>query len=238
MASDAAVILDVDGTLVDSNDAHARAWVETFVEHGITVAFDHVRRSIGMGGDKLMPEVAGIEESSDLGEKIASTRGEIFATRYLSHLQPFPQVRDLLERLLADGFVLAVASSAQDDELGPLLERAGVDDLISRTTSSDDAANSKPDPDIVVAAVKKAASAKDRTIMIGDTPYDVAAARRAGIAVVGFECGGWTKEALAGAVAVYRDAAHLLLEYESSPFAALRSPRYALENGKGKMEKS
>ncbi len=78
MTADAAVILDVDGTLVDSNDAHARAWVEAFAEHGITVAFDHVRRSIGMGGDKLMPEVAGIEESSELGEKIASTaRGDL-----------------------------------------------------------------------------------------------------------------------------------------------------------------
>ena len=219
MATDAAVILDVDGTLVDSNDAHARAWVEAFAEHGITVAFDHVRRSIGMGGDKLMPEVSGIEDSSDLGEKIGARRGEIFASRYLPHLQPFPKVRELLERFAADHFVLVVASSAKKDELGPLLERAGVTNLISRKTSSDDAENSKPDPDIVVAALKEAGCPKDRAIMIGDTPYDVAAARRAGIDIVGFECGGWTKEALAGAVAVYRDAAHLLAEYERSLFA-------------------
>ena len=219
MHADAAVILDVDGTLVDSNDAHARAWVEAFAEHGITVAFDHVRRSVGMGGDKLMPEVSGIEESSDLGEKIASRRAEIFASRYLPSLQPFPKVRELLERLIDDGFVLAVASSAKKEELDPLLERAGVADLLTRKTSSDDAENSKPDPDIVVAAVKQAGSAKERTIMIGDTPYDVAAARRAGIEIIGFECGGWTREALAGSLAVYRDAAHLLAEYESSRFA-------------------
>ena len=219
MHADAAVILDVDGTLVDSNDAHARAWVEAFAEHGITVAFDHVRRSVGMGGDKLMPEVSGIEESSDLGEKIASRRAEIFASRYLPSLQPFPKVRELLERLIDDGFVLAVASSAKKEELDPLLERAGVADLLTRKTSSDDAENSKPDPDIVVAAVKQAGSAKERTIMIGDTPYDVAAARRAGIEIIGFECGGWTQEALSGALATYRDAAHLLAEYESSRFA-------------------
>ena len=87
-----------------------------------------------------------------------------------------------------------------------------------RTTSSDDAEESKPDPDIVLAAVKTTGCAKDRVIMLGDTPYDVAAARRAGIEIVGVECGGWTREALAGAVAVYRDPAHLLEEYEQSVF--------------------
>ena len=231
MHSDAAVILDVDGTLVDSNDAHAQAWVDAFAEHGITVAFDHVRRSVGMGGDKLMPEVSGIEESSRLGEKIASRRGELFASVHLPTIQPFPHVRELLERFVEDGFVLAVASSAKESELGPLLERAGVRDLVAHTTSSDDADNSKPDPDIVVAAVKRAGCPKDRAVMIGDTPYDVAAARRAGIEIVGLECGGWTREALAGSLAVYRDAAHLLAEYERSRFA--RS-RFALaRDGKG-----
>lgn len=216
--SEAAVILDVDGTLVDSNDAHARAWVDAFREFGITVAFDHVRRCIGMGGDKLMPEVSGLEESSELGEKIAERRGEIFSEQYLPSIQAFAQVRELIQRFLADGFVLAVASSAKEDELGPLLEHARVKDLIPLTTSSDDAENSKPDPDIVIAAVKKAGTQKARTVMIGDTPYDVAAAKRAGIEIVGFECGGWTREALAGAVAVYRDPADLLEKYEQSVF--------------------
>jgi HAD superfamily hydrolase (TIGR01509 family) len=216
----AAVILDVDGTLIDSNDAHARAWVEAFGEHGITVAFDHVRRLIGMGGDKLLPEVSGLEESSELGGKIAARRGELFLSRYLPELQPFPKVRALLERLTADGLVLTVASSAKEEELVPLLERAGVQDLVPRTTSSDDAEESKPDPDIVAAALKKTGRAKDQAIMIGDTPYDVAAARRAGIEIVGVECGGWTREALAGAIAVYRDPAHLLDEYEQSVFNA------------------
>jgi phosphoglycolate phosphatase-like HAD superfamily hydrolase len=215
------VILDVDGTLVDSNGAHASAWVEAFAEHGITVAFDHVRRSIGMGGDKLMPEVAGLEESSDLGQRISKRRGEIFQTRYLPAIQPFPRTRELIERFAADRFELSVASSAQEDELQPLLERAGVSDLLHRRTSSEDADNSKPDPDIVVAALKETGCAPERAIMLGDTAYDVAAARRAGIEIVALECGGWTREALAGSLAVYRDPADLLAQYDSSPFRKL-----------------
>jgi HAD superfamily hydrolase (TIGR01509 family) len=219
----AAVILDVDGTLVDSNDAHAHAWVEAFAEHGIAVAFDNVRRSIGMGGDKLMPKVSGIEEDSALGAEIASRRGEIFKSRYLDAIQPFPRTRELIQRLLADGFVLAVASSAQEDELGPLLERAGVADLLSRRTSSADAENSKPDPDIVVAAMRQTGCEPARTIMLGDTAYDVAAARRARIEIVALECGGWTREALAGAVEVFKDPADLLEHYEASPFPGLKA---------------
>ena len=218
----AAVILDVDGTLVDSNDAHAHAWVEAFAEHGIAVAFDNVRRSIGMGGDKLMPKVSGMEEDSALGTEISSRRGEIFKTRYLDAIQPFPRTRELIQRLLADGFVLAVASSAQEDELGPLLERAGVADLLPRRTSSDDAENSKPDPDIVVAAMRQTGCEPARTIMLGDTAYDVAAARRAGIEIVALECGGWTREALAGAVEVFKDPADLLVHYETSTFAGVK----------------
>jgi HAD superfamily hydrolase (TIGR01509 family) len=219
--ANAAVILDVDGTLVDSNDAHARAWIEAFDEHGIAVAFDQVRRSIGMGGDKLMPEVSGIEESSDLGQRISRRRGEIFKQKYLSDLQPLPGARALIERFRAEGLTLAVASSAKEEELDPLLERAGVSDLIPHRTSSDDAENSKPEPDIVVAAVKRAGCDRARSIMLGDTPYDVAAARRAGIEIVAVECGGWTREALAGSLAVYRDPADLLARYGDSPFASL-----------------
>ena len=223
MGSRAAVILDVDGTLVDSNDAHARAWIDAFSEFGITVAYDAVRRSIGMGGDKLMPEVSGISESSELGQRISSRRGEIFRQRYLPAIAAFPRTRELIERFLADGLALAVASSAKEDELEPLLQRAGVADLVRQRTSSDDADESKPDPDIVLAALRHAGVNRQRAVMLGDTPYDVAAARRAGLEIVGLECGGWTREALAGAVAVYRDPAELLVRYDESPFAVLRA---------------
>jgi HAD superfamily hydrolase (TIGR01509 family) len=215
------VILDVDGTLVDSNDAHARAWVEAFAEAGITVPFERVRRAIGMGGDKLMPAVAGIEESSDLGRKIANRRGQIFKDQFLPNLRPFPKTRDLVMRLRDDGFQLAVASSAKRDELQALLQRAGVDDLIPVRTSSDDADESKPDPDIVHAAMERVKADPRRTIMIGDTPYDVEAANRAGISIVALECGGWRRDDLRGAIAVCADPADLVARYEESPLASL-----------------
>ncbi len=217
-----AVILDVDGTLVDSNDAHARAWMDAFSAFGIAAPFDQVRRSIGMGGDKLMPLVSGIEEESELGGKIAQRRSEVFKARYLPHIQPLAGTRELIKRFLDEGLVLAVASSAKEDELMPLLERAGVEDLIDTLTSSDDAENSKPDPDIVTAALGRAKVSTSEAIMLGDTPYDVAAARRAGIEIVGVESGGWTSEALAGALAVYRDPADIVARYAESPFAISR----------------
>jgi HAD superfamily hydrolase (TIGR01509 family) len=220
MAS-SAVILDVDGTLVDSNDAHARAWVDAFAAEGVTVAFDRVRRAIGMGGDKLMPAVANIEKDSPEGTRISERRARIFKERELPGIRAFPGVRALAERLLDDGYVLAVASSAQDDELRPLLERAGVLDLITTNASSDDAESSKPAPDIVVAALKAADVDASRAIMIGDTPYDVAAAGRAGVRIIALECGGWRREELNGAIGIYTDPAHLLSRYGSSPLAAL-----------------
>jgi HAD superfamily hydrolase (TIGR01509 family) len=221
VGADAAVILDVDGTLVDSNDAHAQAWIEAFAEAGITVAFDDVRHCIGMGGDKLMPQVSGIDESSELGERISTARAEIFKRKYLPRIEPFPGTLAMVERFAADGFVLGVASSAKEDELDPLLDRAGLAHLIPHRTSSDDAENSKPDPDIVVATVKQTGCDPQRVIMVGDTPYDVAAAKRAGIEIVALECGGWGRDALAGAVAIYRDAEDLLSQYADSPFARL-----------------
>ena len=207
------MIFDVDGTLVDSNDAHTRAWIHAFAEHGITVAYESVRRAIGMGGDKLMPLVAGIDEDSPHGKKISDHRKQIFKEIWLPRLQPFAGARDLVERLSRDGFVLAIASSASEEELHPLLEAAHVADLIPTRTSSDDADRSKPDPDIVTAAITRAGCAKEATVMIGDTPYDVEAASRAGIQIIGLTCGGWPREDLKGALAVYEDPADLLAQY-------------------------
>jgi HAD superfamily hydrolase (TIGR01509 family) len=215
------VIFDVDGTLIDSNDAHAHAWVEAFADHGIPVVYDRVRRAIGMGGDKLMPIVAGIEEDSHEGRKISKRRAEIFQHTWLPELRPFRGARDLVRRLKDSGFTLAVASSAKEDELHPLLEIAQVADLIPTRTSSDDAERSKPDPDIVSAAVQRAGCARERTMMIGDTPYDVQAATRAGIQIVAFACGGWSADDLRGAAAIYTGPADLLAQYASSPLAEL-----------------
>src|SRR5687767_9696435 len=132
-----AVLFDVDGTLVDSNDAHARAWVEAFAEAGIHVSYDEVRRAIGMGGDKLMAAVAGLSEDSPEGKRIAKRRQEIFAQKYLPHIRPLPGASDLVKALKARGCTLVAASSAKEEELRALLKIAGVDTLLDAATSSD-----------------------------------------------------------------------------------------------------
>jgi HAD superfamily hydrolase (TIGR01509 family) len=214
------VVLDIDGTLIDSNDAHARAWVDMGREFGREIDFDHVRRLIGMGGDKVLPQVAGLEEETDEGQRMKKRRGEIFRDRYLPKLQAFPDARELLERFRADGYTLAVATSASKDDMDALLEQAGIADLMEEKTSSSDAEQSKPDPDIVQAALESADARPEQAIMLGDTPYDVEASGRAGVRCVALRCGGWGDEDLGDAVAVYDDPADLLARYHESPFAA------------------
>jgi HAD superfamily hydrolase (TIGR01549 family) len=219
MGSVRGIILDVDGTLVDSNDAHARAWVEALAEHGFEVPFARIRRLIGMGGDKLLPEAAGIEEASPQGRKISKRRQELFRAE-LPSLRAFPGVKDLLLRMRQQGLALVVASSAKKDELGALLKLCGADEVIEDKTSSDDAERSKPDPDIIQAALENLDLPPEVVLMLGDTPYDIEAARRAAIKVIAFRCGGWQDTDLAGALAIYDDPADLLAHFESSPIAA------------------
>jgi HAD superfamily hydrolase (TIGR01509 family) len=214
------VILDVDGTLVDSNDAHARAWTEAFAEAAYDVPFERVRRLIGMGGDQLLPEAAGLEADTPAGEALAERRGRIFRERYLPGLRALPGARDLVQRLRQMGFALAIASSARPEELGALLEKAGVDDLVGERTSSGDVEESKPEPDIVLAALRRLRLPAAAAVMIGDTPYDVEAARRAGVAVIGFRSGGWSDADLDGSLAVYDGPADLLARLDSSPLRA------------------
>ncbi|CAN5742653.1 HAD family hydrolase [soil metagenome] len=213
-----AVILDIDGTLIDSNDAHARAYEDAGRELGFDIPFERVRPLIGKGGDKVLPEVTGIEEDSPDGERITERKGEIFRERYLPTLKPLPGARQLLHRFRDDTMKLVIATSAGKDDLKGLLEQAGVADLIQDATSADDAEESKPDPDIVLAALKQAGFPPEEIVMIGDTPYDVEAATRAGVRIVGVRCGGWGDQDLQGAIAVYDDPADLLNRYDESPF--------------------
>lgn len=218
------VILDVDGTLVDSNDAHARAWVRALKEAGFDVPFARVRPLIGMGGDKLLPEVTGLEEDDPRAKRIGERRGEIFKKEYLPTLRAFPKTRELLLRMREEGLRLAVASSAKPDELQPLLELAGAADLIEGASSADEAESSKPDPDVVHAALDRLHMDPAEVVMIGDTPYDVEAASRAGARAIAFRCGGWHDDRLKGAVAIYDGPADLLARFAESPLAAV-TPR-------------
>jgi HAD superfamily hydrolase (TIGR01509 family) len=210
------VIFDVDGTLVDSNDAHAQSWVDTFREAGYDVPFEKVRPLIGMGGDKLLPKTIGVSRDSDEGKKLGERRGKIFRSNYLPHLRPLPGARELVLRVKRDGLKAIVATSAKDDELKGLLKAAHVDDLMEEKATASDAKRSKPDPDIVQAAVEDSGIPKKSLVMIGDTPYDVEAATRAGVRAIGFLSGGWTREALKGAVEIYDGPADLLAHYDTS----------------------
>ena len=214
-----ALLLDIDGTLVDSNDAHAHAWVKAFAEANIHVEFHNVRCAIGMGGEKLMPAVAGIEEDSPLGERISRRRGEIFKSEYLPNLRPFRDAGALVAAVQAHGLKTVAASSAKRDELEALLKIAGATSLIDRSASGDDAEQSKPDPDIVHAALMKVGVAAADAVMVGDTPYDIEAATRAGVRPIAFRCGGWSDAALDGAIAIYDGPWDLLARLDKSAIA-------------------
>jgi|RhiMetdeSRZDD1v2_1073273.scaffolds.fasta_scaffold600356_2 phosphoglycolate phosphatase-like HAD superfamily hydrolase len=219
MAALRAVLLDIDGTLVDSNDAHARAWVDALAEHGRTVKLGVVRRLIGMGGDKLLPRVSGLAEDGPEGRRISERRREIFLSRYLPAVRPFPAVPELVTRMRADGLRIAPATSAKREELEALLAIAGVPELADAAASSDDVDRSKPDPDVVGAALARAGHGASEAILIGDTPYDVEAATRAGVDTIALRCGGWSDAELAGALAIYDAPADLLAHYDDSPLA-------------------
>ena len=212
------VIFDVDGTLIDSNDAHAHAWVDALAAFDIHVAFDKVRPLIGMGGDKLLPKVAGLRDDEPGGKDVVERRSQLFRERYLPTLRAFPLAQELLARMHGRGLRLIVASSAKDDELGALLDVAGVRGLIEHKTSSSDAEHSKPDPDIVVAALARAKVEARRAIMIGDTPYDLSSAAGAGVSLLAFRCGGgWTDDDFRGARAIYDGPADLFERFDVSP---------------------
>ena len=212
-----AVLFDVDGTLVDSNDAHADAWVNAFRDHGVSVDWLKVRRSIGMGGDKLMPHVSGISQESPEGEAIATARGTIFRRDFLPHIKPLRNASRLVAAIKDRGYTAVAASSARKDELTPLLKIAGAEWLMDAKTSSDDAEESKPEPDIILAALERANASAGEAIMIGDTPYDVEAARRANVKVIGFRSGGWGDGDLDGAIAIYDGPWDLLARLDDSP---------------------
>jgi HAD superfamily hydrolase (TIGR01509 family) len=205
-----AVLLDVDGTLVDSNDRHADAWTRAFHEAGYQVDPAEVRTAIGMGADQLMPRVSRLQADSPEGRRIAERRGEIFRADHLPQLRPFPGARDLVIWLKQQGLVVVAASSATRDELDRLLAVAGVAGHLDASTSSDDAKESKPEPDIVHAAVAKAGVGAGKSVMIGDTPYDVEAASAAGVASIAFRTGGWPDVQLGGALAIYDGPRDLL----------------------------
>lgn len=217
------VIFDIDGTLVDSNDAHAQSWVETFAEAGYDVQFEVVRPLIGMGADKLLPKTIDRKHDSEVGKKLIKRRSEIFREKYLPRLRALPGSRALVQRVRSSGLKPIVATSAKDEELQGLLKAAEVADLMEEKATASDAKRSKPDPDIVEAAIKESEISPPNLVMIGDTPYDIEAAARAKVRAIAFRSGGWDDAALEGAVEIYDGPADLLARYDSSLLGRAKS---------------
>lgn len=217
-----AVIFDVDGTLIDSVPQHAKAWQDAFRDFGHDVPFEEVRRQIGKGSDHLLPVFLSEAELKEKGEALEKHRSKILKERYLPTIEGLAQVRALIQRLQSDGKQLALASSAKGDELTTYKKIADITDLIATETSSDDAEESKPSPDIFEAALKRLDGiAAEDAIVVGDTPYDAEAASKAGMRTIGLLSGGWSADELrqAGCIATYNDPADLFAHYDSSPLA-------------------
>lgn len=203
-------IFDVDGTLIDSNDAHARAWYDAFLRADIGVNYDVVRSLIGMGGDKIIPRLTGQKSDSKIGQKISKLREQIYRQDCLPQVKAFPKTRELFQTLHSDGLRLYVASSAPKEELNAAIEIAGVQKYIDSSVSAEDVAASKPSPDVVCAALRVSGLDPAAVRMIGDTPYDVEGAALAGLRTLGVRSGGWNDNFLIGALRVFEDVADIL----------------------------
>ncbi len=211
-----AVLLDLDGTLIDSNESHARAWAEALGEAEINVNPTQVRPLIGMGGDKIIPLLAGVSEDSPLGKTISKRRSEVFRKQYLPQLKAFPGARELVQKMAEDHFQLVVASSASLEDLKGILEILQIERFLTSRNASIASLRSKPSADIVAKALAHTDANPQEALMLGDTPYDILAAAKAGVRTLAFTCGGWKALDLSMALGVYEGPWHLLAEYKTS----------------------
>jgi HAD superfamily hydrolase (TIGR01509 family) len=216
-----AVLFDIDGTLVDSNDFHVRAWEEAFLNAGKKFDPQVIHDQIGKGTDMLVPTLMPDADDAEQ-EKLGDAHGDLFKSRYLDRVKPFPGARDLLIRVRDAGQQVVLASSASKAELEHYLDLLDARGIVDETTSADDVERTKPAPDIFATALEKVAPlAPEEVIVVGDTPYDVEAAAKCGIAAIALRSGKFPDEALreAGAIALYDDVAALLAGYDGSPLA-------------------
>jgi HAD superfamily hydrolase (TIGR01549 family) len=216
-----AVIFDLDGTLVDSNELHVASWERAFRKFGKSFPLEKLRQNIGKGSDQYLPEFLNEEEMERFGKKLDEYRSELYTKEFLPRVKPFPKVRELFERIKRDGKRIALATSSKKSESKIYKELLRIEDLVDVETNAGDAKRTKPYPDVFEVTLEKLGNPPNEAIVVGDTRYDVEAALKAGLRIIGLVCGGTSEQALrkAGAIAIYRDPADLLEHYEESPIA-------------------
>jgi HAD superfamily hydrolase (TIGR01549 family) len=210
-----AFIFDLDGTLVDSNELHVDSWHAAFRHFGKQFPRKQLQAQIGKGSDKYLPEFLSPEEIERFGKELDKYRSELFKEEYLPRVRPFPRVRALFQQIRDAGGEIVLATSGKKSEAQHYVDLLEIGDLILGKTTADDAEQSKPEPDILLAALAKLRGIKaDESLLIGDTRFDMEAAAKAGIPAIGVICGGTSASILrdAGALAVFRNPAALLAE--------------------------
>jgi HAD superfamily hydrolase (TIGR01549 family) len=211
-------VLDVDGTLVDTNYHHAIAWYRAFREHGLTMPVWRIHRHIGMGGDQLVAAVAGKRVEDRQGDSIRAAETALYAD-LIGEVEPFADARRLLELLAERGHRLVLASSGQRDDIEHYLDLLDARGLIEAWTSSADVERTKPDPDLVVTAVDKVGGGE--AVLVGDSTFDCEAAARADVPTVAILTGGFSDQELrhAGAKAVFESLTELCRRLDETPLA-------------------
>jgi HAD superfamily hydrolase (TIGR01549 family) len=222
-----AALLDLDGTLVDTNYHHAIAWFRAFLDHGIVLPVWRLHRHIGMGGDQLVAAVAGEDVDRELGDEVRGDHDRHFR-RLIGEVELMHDARRLVQVLHARGAAVVLASSANEQDLEHFRAMLDVDDLLAGATSSADVAASKPAPDLICAALEKVPQAR-RSVMVGDSTWDCESARRAGIQSVALLTGGFSEQELrdAGAAAVFESITDLLEHLELTPLGTTVTARAA-----------
>jgi HAD superfamily hydrolase (TIGR01509 family) len=216
-----AALFDVDGTLLDSNDLHIKAWQRAFEDLGIAVPLEALADQMGNGGERLVKALCTPEQSRKCAKALIERHVEIFNRDYLKRVRPFPTVRPLFERLREDGIRIALASSARTEERDKHVEMLGIGDLLDAATDGEMLDESKPCPDVFEAALARLGGIAPATaVVIGDSPYDMEAARRGGMQAIGVESGSFAPPRLleAGASRVFRDVGDLLERYGETGF--------------------
>jgi phosphoglycolate phosphatase-like HAD superfamily hydrolase len=203
------LIFDIDGTLVDSNDLHAKCWQEAFAHFGKRIDYDAIRHQIGKGGDLLVPDLLNAKEMRKFGKQVKDYRTDLYKRKYMPLVRPFPRIRELFLDLRKRGAKIALASSSNPDEVQYYAELLEVNDLLEGTTSKGDAQHSKPSPEIFQAALERIGTDEAFTFTVGDTPYDILASHRCALPIVAVLSGGFERQLLTKAEFLFEDVEEL-----------------------------